>query len=300
MFRPLLAPNDLPSTNPNFFDFIKYPLLVSPKLDGIRGIVKNKEVISRSLKPLRSFQVQELFKEYEDYDGELIIGKPNRANVYHETNSHVMSFDKPGDIYFYVFDYANESFKNNSFENRLNIVQSKIEKSNDERVICVPHRFIESYEELMNYEQEMFEKNYEGLMLRNPKGIYKHNRATMLDNIIFKLKQIQDSEHEIIGFVEGTINTNEQTIDERGLAKRSSKKEGLVPSNTLGKFIVDFNGEPLNVSCGNIPHKTRDFIWANQDKFINKYLKVAYMMYGIKDLPRQARAKGFRDKMDFM
>ncbi len=72
---------------------LRYPLLASPKLDGIRATVQGGVVLSRNLKPIRNAHTQALFgrKEYEGLDGELIVGPPHAPDCFLRTSSGVMS-----------------------------------------------------------------------------------------------------------------------------------------------------------------------------------------------------------------
>ena len=56
-------------------DEISFPVYASTKLDGVRALVIDGVVYSRSLKPIRNKHVQKLFgkKEYEGLDGELVV-----------------------------------------------------------------------------------------------------------------------------------------------------------------------------------------------------------------------------------
>ena len=67
-FRPILASACEDITK------LTYPVACSLKLDGIRCIVKNGVVYSRSMKPIPSEVVQKKFGkvEYEGFDGELV------------------------------------------------------------------------------------------------------------------------------------------------------------------------------------------------------------------------------------
>ena len=98
-FKPLLAVQaDL--DNLDYTD-----LLLSPKLDGIRAIVIDGVVLSRSLKPIPNLYIQSLFKHLEFYDGELIVGSPTAPDVYRTSNSGCMSVNGMPDVTFYVFDH---------------------------------------------------------------------------------------------------------------------------------------------------------------------------------------------------
>lgn len=301
MFKPLLSPNNDPKKDPKFFSYLPYPLLVSPKFDGIRGIVKNNRVMSRKFIELPSRQVQKLFgiAILEHTDGELIEGNATDFGVYNRTQSHVMSEDKSGDMTYHLFDYTHPDLLNKPFYERLevtdNIVRSTIGEAPVRHVF---HKHVENYEELLEYESEKLEEGYEGIMMRNPLAFYKQGRATMLQQIIYKLKRFYDDEAVIIGFVERMQNTNKLESDNLGHAKRSSSKEGKVPAGTLGNFIVLYNNVELEVGTGSFTHDELQMIWDNRPMFLGKILKFRYFSHGVKDLPRFPRAVGFRDGID--
>ncbi len=98
-FRPMLSGEvALPK--------LRYPVIASAKLDGIRAIVIDCVVYSRSMKPIRNKHVQRLFGRagYNGYDGELIVGPANAEDVYRVTSSGVMSAGGEPDVAFHVFD----------------------------------------------------------------------------------------------------------------------------------------------------------------------------------------------------
>ena len=88
--RPLLA-----ATVEDLYK-LRYPLLASPKLDGIRALVLDRSVYSRSGKRLPNEQVQMLFgrAEFDWLDGELILGPPTDSDVYHRTGTDLASASK--------------------------------------------------------------------------------------------------------------------------------------------------------------------------------------------------------------
>ena len=84
LFKPMLAGEaDLAN--------LKFPLLASAKLDGIRAVVRNGVVMSRSNKPIPNPYVQRMFSKMEHYDGELIVGDPKAKDCFRTTTSHVMA-----------------------------------------------------------------------------------------------------------------------------------------------------------------------------------------------------------------
>lgn len=294
--RLLLAPTKVPSNYPKYWEKLAFPLLGSPKLDGIRA-VSAERLMSRSWKPLPSYQAQETFNVVPWVDGELIEGCETDFDVYNRTQSHVMSEDKPGDLSYWIFDYADPDYHNMPFYER-HLMAGRAIVGRNEPYKLVPHVPLINLEELLEYEQTQLELGFEGIMLRTFGGRYKPGRATMDEGIIYKLKRFLDAEGIVEGFVERELNTNPQERDERGYAKRSSSKEGKRKAGTLGKFRVNFNGAIINVGPGTFKHSELQEIWDNQEKYLKGILKFRYFAHGVKDAPRHARATGWRSKID--
>jgi DNA ligase-1 len=294
--RPLLCPQEDPLSKPNFFDDLQFPYWCSPKYDGIRAITFGGIVYSRTWKPLRSYQVQTDFGKHSYLDGEIIEGNSTDSDVYNRTQSHVMSFDKPGDLTYYVFDFLFDITE--PYETRYARLKEYLRYNHDSSIKLVEQKFVATKDDLLAYEDSCLRQGYEGIIFRNPRAHYKQGRATWNDNIIYKLKRFQEEEGIIVDFEQRYHNTNEQTIDAQGYAERSSSKDGLVPTNMVGKFIVSYDDWLLEVAPGAFSHKDLTKIWANKESYVGKTLKFRFMLYGMKDKPRFPRAVGFRDKDD--
>ena len=68
------------------FNKLRYPVYAQPKLDGIRVIIKDGVVYSRSLKPIPNKHVQSLFGHLHGADGELIVGDVTAQDVFQKIN----------------------------------------------------------------------------------------------------------------------------------------------------------------------------------------------------------------------
>ena len=88
-----------------------HSFLLSPKIDGIRALVVNGQLVSRTMKPIRNYHTQQLFgrPELEGLDGELVVGNPWDKNLMQQTSSGVMSYGGRPDVKFCVFDKRNLS-----------------------------------------------------------------------------------------------------------------------------------------------------------------------------------------------
>lgn len=297
MFKPLLAPGEDPLSYPDYFKNLQYPLLCSPKYDGIRCIIKSGRAMSRTFKMLPSYQVQEEFSKFEHFDGELIEGNPTDFDVYNRTQSHVMSEDKPGDLTFHVFDYTHPNDLNKPFYERLEILERTLGTTG--KVKLMAHQYIDNYAELIAYEEKCLQEGFEGIMMRNPVGRYKCGRGTFKEGIIYKLKRFKDTEAELVDILPMMENHNTLETDELGYAKRSSSKAGLVEGDIAGKYQVYYHGEILDIAPGSFNHDERREHLKNKENYIGKkFLKFRFFNHGIKDKPRHPRALGFRGFLD--
>lgn len=286
-FRPLLAVQaDLDS-----LDYTD--MWCSPKLDGIRAIVIDGVVMSRSLKPIPNKHVQALFRYFEFYDGELIAGDPTSKSVYRDTASAVMSVEGRPNVTFFVFDHIETP------EEDFNWRNSKLENDGDVKVL--PQHPIANKADLESIEAMYLEQGYEGVMLRKARGPnskYKFGRATTKSQTLLKLKRFVDDEFEVIGFEERTRNDNPATTNALGHTERSSHKENKVGRGDLGALVCrTADGLEFNVGSG-FDDELRRQIWTNRENVRGKLVKVKHFSVGVKDLPRFPTFLGFRDKDD--
>ena len=279
-------------------DKVKFPIYISTKFDGIRALVIDSVVYSRSLKPIRNKHVQKLFgkPEYNGFDGELIVGDIYAKDVFQKTTSGVMSEDGTPEVRFYVFDLWN--LPDADYESRQRVLQDLLLQ--DETMSSIVYTMIhkchnkESLEFFLNHEQKV---GGEGLIGRNPKGTYKYGRSTPKEQLSIKFKFFQQEDFEVVGFNERMHNTNEQKRDELGYAERSSARDGLVPTNTLGSLVLKYNDTTFSCGTG-FDDKLRKEIWDNKEAYLGKLASIRYMSVGSKDLPRIPSFIGFRHTED--
>lgn len=291
--KPMLAsPADLTK--------LRYPVLVSPKLDGIRCLIYDGVALSRSLKPIPNQYVQDWVKrrraELEGLDGELIVGSPRAPDVYNVTQSGVMSVHGRPDFFFYAFDQY--GWPTIPYNVRFNAPEGEDERQHG-RLIYVYQYRCNNEMELLQYEQWFTERGYEGAMIRDPNGLYKYGRSTVKEGYLLKLKRFEDSEAVITGFQERMHNANERTTDNLGHAKRSSAKAGLVPTGTLGSFEVRDIHSGAEFTCGTgFSDDQRRHYWDNRDGLVGKIIKYRYLPVGVKEAPRHPVFLGLRDERD--
>lgn len=287
-FKPLLSLSEEVSP---ILDKLPYPLAMSAKLDGIRGIGRGGKLWSRKLIEIPSRFAQECFAAAEHHDGELIAGDPFHPEVYNRTYRAVMgekAVDE--DLKFYVFDHFEHPDK--PWTDRL----ARLETSG--RIIKLEQRIVHNADEVLAVEAELLEIGYEGAILRRLDGKYKFGRSTLKEAFALKLKRMEDIEAPVVGFEEGTTNMNEKTVDNLGHAKRSSHAENKVPNGRVGKFLVDYQGAIRKVGTGTFSHAELKEIWENQPKYLGGMLAIRHFPHGAMYDLRSARARGWRSKID--
>lgn len=319
-FRPMLAPHESPQTYPEYFKDIKnrLPLFVCPKLDGIRCLPTNDPILdfdsldsyevgddrlvckSKEFLDLPSIHVQKAFTPYQDLDGELVEGNVTDAGVYNRTQSYVMSADKPSDaLSFHVFDCTNPTYKEEHFYKRFDRMEKMVAEYNarfNGRVFVVEHVLVEHIDDFLAQEDRWLAQGYEGMMWRSPFSPYKWGRGTWKEGYNGKLKRFEDFEAVVVGFEEALVNTNELETDDLGYAKRSKAKEGMLPAGTLGKLIIDWNGEEIPISCGVMTHAERKLVWESRESYRGACCVVRHFAHGQKTRPRHPRFNGWRKK----
>lgn len=272
---------------------LRYPVMVSPKLDGIRAMIVDGVVMSRKMIPIPNECVQELFGNpmLNGLDGELIVGKPTGKGVFNRTTRGVMTTTGRPDVTFYVFDDFTTPFLR--FEMRLRSAQHRIKGHSACRRVV--HNTVTSHDALAAREEQFLEAGYEGLMVRDPLAPYKQGRSTLKQGWLLKLKRFVDDEYEVVGYEERMHNSNEATTDGVGQRKRSTHKAGMIGRGDLGALVLRLNDRGDTFSCGTgFTDTDRKVMWATRHELIGKMAKVKHFEIGMLNKPRFPVFIGFR------
>lgn len=284
---------------------ITYPVIASPKLDGVRCLIKDGKALSRSLKPIPNKHVQSIIAEYnhklDGLDGELLIGAHDET-VFRRTTSGVMSIEGEPDFVYCVFDAWGSV---GDYRRRLSCIRELFHSLNNGHpcsqvgpLKIVASKTINNSETLLQYETECLARGYEGVMIRDPNGEYKHGRSTLKEGILLKLKRFVDNEAIIIGFEELMHNENEATLDELGYTERSTSRAGLVPAGMLGALLVR-SQDGINFKIGSgFDAKQRKQMWKQRKKLLGQFVTYKSFPMGGKDKPRFPIFKGIRHPED--
>lgn len=282
---------------------VKFPVYVTPKIDGVRTLKIGGEMVSRSMKPIRNVEISNFLKKIlpEGADGEIMTG-----DTFQETTSLVMSVNKTicdKKVQFYWFDLVTDDLKK-SYVDRIGDMNAFIENnkeillSHQVRIIPLVPTKIDSLEELLEYQQEILDQDFEGVMLRTAHGPYKCGRSTLKEFSLVKMKKFEDDEAVITGFNELEKNKNEKAMNELGYTKRSSHQDGKIGMDTMGSINLCWkDGIKFSIGSG-FSAEQRKAIWDDRDNLIGNIVKFKYFAIGVKTAPRFPTFIGFRDPDD--
>lgn len=312
--RPMLAV-------PVDFHKLKFPVLATPKLDGIRcltitptqerddlfGSPKRCSAVTRKFLSLPNTFVRSWIEANlpPGLDGELMLAG---TVTFQDISSAFMSEWGEPDFVYNVFDYVpSPEHLKTAYALRVDMLtnlhltldNAPLKPNNIYgKVYCLYPRELKGLEEITEYEQECIAAGYEGLILRSPQSPYKLGRSTVNEGYMLKVKRFVDDEARVVGFTELQRNHNEKTDDAFGHAKRSSHKANLVAGGTLGTLdCVTKNDVPFSIGTG-FSQQQRDDIWSCQSAYIGRWVKFKYQKVGMLTKPRCPVFLGFRDVRD--
>jgi DNA ligase-1 len=232
-FQPLLAETcrDISS--------LRYPVMASPKLDGIRCIVLDGRALTRKLKPIPNEYIRTWVEANlpEGIDGEIML-RDHRIPL-QQVNSAVTTRKGEPDFVFHAFDLVVSTecaLNEQPFEYRFERLKSWVGPG-AHHLKLVSHWVAHNERELDAIIQVNLADGYEGTMVRDPHGRYKFGRSTLKEGILLKIKPWDDEEATVIDVVEAMHNENEAKIDERGYTKRSTAKAGKTGKGMLGTLV---------------------------------------------------------------
>ena len=291
-----------------------FPYLASNKLDGMRAVAIDGTLYSRSMKELREgiqthFQhfLKEAAKAGLVFDGELYAHDVGFGNV-------MSSLRRGGaevhpEIKFHVFDvlslaewrFGAERPYADRISEYENWIQHYCERSSDCLVSPVRQTAVWAKGDLENRFQISLDAGYEGLMLRDPAGRYKHGRGTLREGLIYKFKEWVTVDAKIVGFKRSTRMKREYAesdrgVDELGRYKRTSSKDTREEYDGIGSIVLE-SSDGVVFAAGQAKECDFEITWDNKGEYLERWVEVRFMRHGAKDKPRFAGIVRLRDDL---
>lgn len=281
------------------FEKLQFPVLATPKIDGIRCIKVNGQALSRSFKPIPNHHIRNWIEANcpDGFDGEILCG-----DGFSDVQSMVMSREGEPKFTYLVFDYVTTSLTE-PYQSRMDNLSLKFKETglhlSPSAEILYPE-VANNLDELRLIMEKHLLEGHEGTMIRTPDSPYKCGRSSLKEGYLIAIKEFVDAEAEVIGFEEQMKNNNEATLDAFGHKERSSHNENKVAAGMLGAFIVKSeDGTTFKIGTGvGLTQELRKKIWDNQAEYLGKLVHYRYQPHGVKDRPRIPSYYGFRNKED--
>jgi DNA ligase-1 len=247
---------------------IKFPCYAQPKLDGNRCIAFKKSgkvtLLSRGGKPIKVAHIEnalETLPEGVILDGELYIYGMELKDI--QSAIKKANLDTPK-IVFCAFDLVNETL---DFYDRYLKLREILDILDHDKIEIVPVYPVNQESELDSLHDQVKDRGYEGIMLRNLDGLY-----TIADRSqdLQKYKKFLDSEFLIIDVVED--------------------------KNSNAVFTCKNDSNDLTFGCAFGSFDERKDQLKNKADYIGKYLTVKYQTrYGETNLPQFPVGLGVRE-----
>ena len=235
---------------------LNYPVIVQPKLDGVRCIAicdidYNVTLYSRRGKVFENFpHIEKRLSKYRDmvFDGEIMDGEFQNLM----TQVHSKGKIDTSSAVYNVFDFMTANEWEDKKCSTPYTKRAKILGVNFKSGECVESVELETVHtsgQLRDIHSTYLSRGYEGTMIKDPNAPYNFKRSKAL----LKYKPVHTIDLEVIDMIEGT-----------------GKHEG-----TLGALVCKYHNDTVNVGSG-FDDSERSAIWNLKEDFNGKIIEVQY------------------------
>lgn len=230
---------------------VKYPCFGSPKIDGVRALLKRGEFYSRSGKIYKGLErlkaeIRDAFGVNSILDVPVLDGELTVIGTTFQTGSGMIRRDEETpDAHFSLFELPEVTAP---FTHRVMMMDDLTGTSS--YMSPVHHEQLLNEDQLMGFFWGCRNLGYEGSVIKPMNYQYKGSRSYDW----MKMKQVLTVDLEVEDVEEGT-----------------GKYE-----NCLGKAVVNYKGKPVRVGTG-FTDDERDNFWLHPEVLIGKTIEIEYM-----------------------
>lgn len=194
---------------------------------------------------------------------------------------------------YHIFDCVIDDFDKEYKHRRYNAEFLR----NEENIEVVNTYMLNNINDLKILYKSAIDSGYEGLVTRNPKGIYKFGRSTQKEQLLLKYKPQKTYDAIIIDVTERMINTNEPFKNELGRSVRKNTKDNKQGTGMIASYVVQMDGLEFKVTATGT-HSERRALWTRKYELIGKMIEFKGLDVGVKDCPRHPVFIRFREDRD--
>ena len=269
--RPMKAPSE--SVTEAELPSLPYPIMASPKVDGLRALWTADGLRSRTLRPFPNEELMHVSRllapTLHGLDGELVVGPEAGPRVLRDSYSGAMSREGRPDWKFLAFDRWDAPHE--EFHVRHRAVLHLHERLHQggraakrpellRHLRVLPHVVCRSAEDVLRLEATWLAAGYEGAMLRTIDGPYKYGRVTRRQGWILKLKRFVEGEMLVESLEAALANDNEVEVLPDGSRRRGRSAAGRSRETDLLGALVGrdvLTGEPVRATAARMTHDER-------------------------------------------
>lgn len=298
---------------------VKLPAILQPKIDGVRGINPDGELVARSFKPFDNLFTTSYFgiQAFAGLDGEFAAEHQCNPRLCSLTTSALTTIEGQPFTLWWLFDYVVEATVKLPYLDRMIALHERVNylktvMPQAERLRVMPSNIVNTFEELLLAHQNYVAMGYEGSILRDPMGKYKNGRSTVREGGLLRIKDFADCEGVVTRLEEGETNTNEATVNPLGYTERSTHQANMISNGkvgalhvvliedvkvNLGKKIIPA-GTAVKVGAGCMLHEDRQRYMATPEALVGQIVKFQHFPHGVKDKLRFPTFQSIRAKVD--
>lgn len=286
----------------------KFPVIVQPKIDGVRGVNLIGEFTARTTKKFKNMHATMFFSQngFKGFDGEMAAQAMTHPRLCNLTTSALGTIEGEPWLMWHVFDFIDERSISMRYIDRLEHLQLQVERVKRNAPLLGAHlsmiewAWVHSREELDAAVEYHLEEGYEGTIVRDPNGLYKQGRSTAREGGLLRIKQFVEEDAIVLRIEEGMHNANEATINGLGQTERSTHQANMIPNGMVGAMICKDvkTGQEIKVAAGRLTHDERVKYFRNQDLILGQTIKYQHFVKGRKDKPRFPTFQSFRADED--
>lgn len=297
---------------------LKFPVVVSNKIDGSFAFVQNGKLLARSIKPHENKHVTQQYSnpDFEGLRGELIAGfNPVAEDLCRNTSSALRTITGEPETSLWCFDYVTPATKDLGYEQRSTLLYLKVielQAKGYDFIKFIPCEVVFTPQQYQMFKHISLEKGFEGCVVRDPLAKHKEGRSSAVKPELWRWKPWSSAEIRVTRLVEEQKNNNEAKKNELGYTERSTHQAGKEGKGTLGAIVgtlvtpvldcygavVTEVGTELTISTGCLKSDDCWYYWTNPSELLGKIVEFEYFSYGLKEKPRFAQFKRIRSEVD--
>lgn len=262
------------ATDMHTLDFTPQPMLVQPKLNGVRAMwyPPDKVFVSRQGKVFPKHIIPHLYEQFHDYrthlDGELYTPNMSFQDICGVLGQHRLKAHKDHEqINFHLFDILSDQpalVRSNKLAD---------DSPSEFKIVPTTLHFI-TPQFLTDALPAYLKSSYEGIMLRDPNRPYITGRTTAL----IKVKQLCYLKVQILGVLEGA-------------GKFYSALGALRVFDPITNNIFKIGG-------GNITYADRTTLWRNRMLLYGRTITIGYTETSESGIPLKAQIVNRKELLD--